>query len=68
MSLEYINCMKTPSCNSSETSLWEVEPNMYQLITSDIEQLKRQREEFQVTKFLSGLNLIFKYPRTNTST
>lgn len=36
------------------------ELNMDQLITSDIEQLKRQREEFQVAKFLSSLNSNFQ--------
>lgn len=37
---------------------WE-ELNMYHPITSDIKQLKWQREEFQAVKFLSGLNFNF---------
>lgn len=44
---------------STLRGMWE-ESNMYQPMTNDIEQLKRQREKFQVAKFLSGLNTNFQ--------
>ncbi|XP_048132459.1 uncharacterized protein LOC115726562 isoform X2 [Rhodamnia argentea] len=40
---------------SALKGMWE-ELNLYQPITTDLERLKTQRAEFQVAKFLSGLN------------
>ncbi|KAK3420744.1 hypothetical protein EUGRSUZ_G01582 [Eucalyptus grandis] len=40
---------------SALKGMWE-ELNLYQPITTDLERLKTQRSEFQVAKFLSGLN------------
>ncbi|XP_030521717.1 uncharacterized protein LOC115734883 [Rhodamnia argentea] len=40
---------------SALKGMWE-ELNLYQPITTDLERLKTQRTEFQVAKFLSGLN------------